>query len=48
MATLEEQEASSAGSQVLTSNISDLSQEEYKYAFDEISNELYKLHISLK
>ena len=33
MATSEEQEASSAGSQVLTSNLSDLSKEECKYAF---------------
>ena len=48
MAISEEQEANSVGSQVLTSNLSDLSQEEYKYAFDEISNELYNLHISLK
>ena len=48
MATSEEQEASSAGSQVLTSNMSDLSKEECKYAFDEMSNELYNLHISLK
>ena len=46
MAISEEQEASSAGSQVLTSNLSDLSKEECKSAFDEISNELYNLHIS--
>ena len=38
MATSEEQEASSASSQVLTSNLSDLSKEECKSAFDEISN----------
>ena len=48
MAISEEQEASSAGSQVLTSNLSDLSKEECKSAIDEISNELYNLHISLK
>ena len=48
MATLEEQEASSTGSHVLTSNMSDLSKEECKYAIDKISNELYNLHISLK
>ena len=48
MATSEEQEASFAGSQVLTSYLYDLSKEECKSAFDEISNELYNLHISLK
>ena len=48
MATSEEHEASSAGSQVLTSNLSDLSKEECKSAVDEISNELYNLHVSLK
>ena len=47
MATSEDQEASSAGSQVLTSNLSDLSKEECKSVIDEISNELYNLHISL-
>ena len=48
MATSEEQEASSTGSQVFTSNLSDLFKEECKSAIDEISNELYNLHISLK
>ena len=48
MATSEEQEASFAGSHVLTSNLSGLSKEECKSAFDEISNELYNLHISIK
>ena len=48
MATLEEQEASSAGSQVLTSNLSGLSKKECKSSIDEISNELYNLHVSLK
>ena len=48
MATLEEQEASSTGSRVLTSNLSDLSKEECKSANDEISNKLYNSHISLK
>ena len=47
MATSEDQEASSAGSQVLTSNISDLSKKECKAGVDEISNELYNLHVSL-
>ena len=48
MATSEEQEASYASSQVFTSNLSDLSKEKCKSAIDEISNELYNLHISLK
>ena len=48
MATSKEQEASSAGSQVLTSNLSDISKEECKSAVDDISNELYNLHVSLK
>ena len=48
MAKSEEHEASSASSQVLTTNISDLSKEECKLAIDDMSNELYNLHISLK
>ena len=48
MATSEEQEASSTASQVLTSNLFDLSKEECKFAIDEIYNELYNFHISLK
>ena len=48
MATSEEQEASSTGSHVFTSNLSDLFKEECKSTIDEISNELYNLHISLK
>ena len=48
MATLEEQEASSTGSHIVTSNLSNLSREECKSAIDEICNELYNLHISLK
>ena len=48
MATSKEQKASSAGSQVLTSNLSDISKEECKSAVDDISNELYNLHVSLK
>ena len=40
MATSEEQESSSAGSQVFTSNLSDIFKEEYKSAIDAISNEL--------
>ena len=48
MTTSEEQEASSASSHVFTSNLSDLSKEECQSSIDEISNELYNLHISLK
>ena len=48
MVTSEEQEASSVVSQVLTPNLSDLSKQEFKSAVDEISNELYNLHVSLK
>ena len=48
MATSEKQEASSAGSQVLTLSLSDLSKEECKSVVDEISNKLYNLHVSLK
>ena len=48
MTTSEEQEASSACSHVFTSNIYDLYMEECKSSIDEISNELYNLHISLK
>ena len=48
MATSEEQEASSAVSHVFTSNLYDLSKEECKSVVDEISNELYNLHVSLK
>ena len=33
---------------VLTSNLFDLSMEECKSVVDEISNELYNLHVSLK
>ena len=47
MATSEEQEASSTGSHVFTSNLYDLSKEECKSAIDEISNEMYNLYISL-
>ena len=48
MANAEEQEASSASSHVLSTNISDLSKDECKLAIDDMSNELYNLHISLK
>ena len=48
MANSEEQEESSASSQVLTTNILDLSKDECKFAIDDISNELYNLHITLK
>ena len=47
MPNLEEHEASSTGSQVLTPNLSELSKEDWKSAVDEISNELYNLNISL-
>ena len=48
MVKSEEHEASSASSQVLTINISDLSKDECKLAIDDMSNELYNLYISLK
>ena len=48
MATSKEQEASSAGSHVFTSNLYDLSKEERKSAIDEIYNKVYNFHISLK
>ena len=48
MARLEEHEASSTSSQVLTLNYSELSKDDCKSVVDELSNELYNLHISLK
>ena len=48
MADTDEQEASSSTSQVLTTNISNLSRDECKITIDEMSNELYNLHVSLK
>ena len=48
MAKLEKQEASSASSQELTTNSSDLFEDECKLAIDDMSNKLYHLHISLK
>ena len=48
MAETEDQEASSSTSQVLTTNISDLSKDECNITIDEMSNELYNLHVSLK
>ena len=48
MAETDEQEQSSSTSQVLTPNISDLSRDECKITIDEMSNELYNLHVSLK
>ena len=48
MANSEEQKARSGSSQVLTTNISDLSKDEFKSAIDGMSNELYNLHITLK
>ena len=48
MASPDEQEASSSSSQVLTTNISDLSKDECKFTIDDMSNELYNLHITLK
>ena len=44
-AELEDQEASSSTSQVLTTNISDLTRDECKITIDEMSNELYNLHV---
>ena len=48
MAETDDQDASSSTSQVLTTNISDLSKYECKITIDEISNELYNLYVSLK
>ena len=48
MVESDEQEASSSTSQVLTTNLSDLSRDECKITIDEMSNELYNLHVSLK
>ena len=47
MANSDEQEASSSTSQVLTTNISELSKDECKSTIDEMSNELYNLHVTL-
>ena len=48
MANVVEQEASSAISQVFATSISDLSKDECTVAIDDMSNELYNLHITLK
>ena len=48
IATSKEEEASSTCSHVFTSNLYELSKEECKSSIDEISNELYNLHIFLK
>ena len=48
MANSDDQEAISSTSQVLTTNISDLTRDECKSTIDEMSNELYNLHLSLK
>ena len=48
MAETDDQEASSSTSQVLTTNISDLSKDECKITIDKMSNELYNLNVSLK
>ena len=48
MAESDDQEASSSTSQVLTTNLSDLTRDECKITIDEMSNELYNLHVSLK
>ena len=48
MANVEEQEASSTSSHVSSTNISDLSKYECKLAIDDMSNELYNLHIYYK
>ena len=48
MANSDEQEASSSNSQVLTTNIIELSKDDCKIDIDDMSNELYNLHISLK
>ena len=48
MANSDEHEASSSNSQVLTTNITELSKDDCKIAIDDMSNELYNLHIFLK
>ena len=48
MANSNEYEASSANSQVLTTNIVELSKDKCKSTIDEMSNELYNLHVTLK
>ena len=48
MADTDEQKASSSTFKVLTINISDLSRDKCKITIDEMSNELYNLHVSLK
>ena len=48
MADSEDHQGSSSTSQVLTSNISDLTRDECKITIDEMSNELYNLHVYLK
>ena len=48
MAEIDDQKASSSTSQVLTTNISDLSRDECKIRIDEMSNELYNLRVSFK
>ena len=48
MDEIDEEEASSLTSHVLTTKISDLSRDECKITIDEMSNELYNLHVCLK
>ena len=48
MAESEDQTGIFSTSQVLTTNISDLTRDECKITIDEMSNELYNLHVSLK
>ena len=48
MAETDDQETSSLTSEVLTTNISYFSKDECKITINEMSNELYNLHVSLK
>ena len=48
MADTDEQKESSSTSDVLTTNIPDLSRDECKITIDKMSNKLYNLHLSLK
>ena len=48
MAESDDQEANSSTSQVLTTNIFYLTRYECKITIDEMLNELYNLHVSLK
>ena len=48
MAISDDQEDSASSNQVITANISELSKEECNSSINELSTELYHLHVSLK